>query len=365
MKSLQYEKKKQKLLKNFSGALRNGRTISLQKKTISNLFRYKERKKNTVNIPLSDFNNIIKIDAKNKILEVEGLTTYEKIVDYCLPYNLLPTVTPELKNITIGGAIVGIGIESTCYKYGFVHDGLIEADILTPEGKIITCTKTNYYKDLFHALGNSYGTFGYILRAKIKLHDAKPYVHIKNIRYYNVKTFVNAMNNATKDKNIDFIESLLFSKNELYLMLSKYIDNVSYTDNIYRGEYFYKLCRKKKDAYLTIKDYIFRYDPDWFWNFPETFIYKLFRKIAPLSLRNSAFYTRYIKFKKKIFEEKNDKERLIQDWEVTWNKAEELTNFALENVNLGKNPWLAVPIKVLSSNPIYPLKINKLYYNLG
>ena len=115
-----------------------------------------------------------------------------------------------------------------------------------------------------------------------------------------------------------------------------------------------------------MKDYIFRYDPDWFWNFPETLLFRLFRKIAPLSMRNSAFYTKYINWKKKMFGEKNNnQERLIQDWEVPWSKAEELTNFAFDNINLGKNPWLVVPIKVVSSNTIYPLKKNELYYNLG
>src|SRR3989344_7893882 len=153
-----YDNKKYNLIRDFSQVVKSGKKILLKKKTISNLFRYGERKKEyAVTVSLSQFNQIIKIDTNKKILEVEGLTTYEKIADYCLNYNLLPTVTPELKNITIGGAIVGIGIESTCYKYGFVHDGLIEADILSPNGKIITCNNKEN-KDLFYALGNSYGT---------------------------------------------------------------------------------------------------------------------------------------------------------------------------------------------------------------
>ena len=216
-----YNNKKERVLKDFSEVLKTGKRIVLQKSTISNLFRYRDRKKgDSISIQLSDFNNVISIDKENKAFEVEGLATYESIVNYCLKFNLLPLVTPELKSITIGGAIVGIGIESTCYKYGFVHDGLIEADVLTPNGKIITCNKVKN-KDLFYSLGNSYGTFGYVLRAKIKLHDVKPYVHIRNIRYDNIKSFIEAMHDATKDKEVEFIESLLFSKNELYLMLSK------------------------------------------------------------------------------------------------------------------------------------------------
>ncbi|MBS3168089.1 FAD-binding oxidoreductase [Candidatus Woesearchaeota archaeon] len=362
-----YEEKKKRLIAEFAEVKRLNKKVLLKKKTVSNLFRYGDRNKtDAATISLSKFNNIINIDVKGKILEVEGLVTYEKIVDYCLNYNLVPLVTPELKNITIGGATVGIGIESTCYKYGFVHDGLVEVDVLTPNGDVLTCTRINKNKDLFNALGNSYGTLGYVLRAKIKLYDVKPYVHIKNIKFDNVKSFIDSMYKATTDPDVEFIEALIFSKNELYLMLSKCVDKTPYLDDVYRGEIFYKLPRKKRDIYLTIKDYIFRYDPDWFWNFPERPFYKLFRKIAPKGMRNSGFYTRYINWKKKFFNEKDEgKERLIQDWEVPWDKAIELTNFALNNVNLGKNPWLAVPIKVVSSATIYPLKKNQLYYNLG
>ncbi|MBS3174876.1 FAD-binding oxidoreductase, partial [Candidatus Woesearchaeota archaeon] len=103
-----YDNKKYNLIRDFSQVVKSGKKILLKKKTISNLFRYGERKKEyAVTVSLSQFNQIIKIDTNKKILEVEGLTTYEKIADYCLNYNLLPTVTPELKNITIGGAIVG------------------------------------------------------------------------------------------------------------------------------------------------------------------------------------------------------------------------------------------------------------------
>ncbi|MBI2148644.1 FAD-binding oxidoreductase [Candidatus Woesearchaeota archaeon] len=219
---------------------------------------------------------------------------------------------------------------------------------------------------IFQALGNSYGTLGYILRAKIKLHEVKPYVYIKNIKYENIKFFIKAMLDATKNNDVDAIESLIFSKRELYLMLSKFVDKVPYEDNIFRGIKFYKLPVQKNEIYLSTKDYIFRYDPDWFWNFPEGPFFEFLRKILPLSMRNSAFYTKYLKWKNKIFKEKNERrERLIQDWEVPWNNAEELIKFALENISLGKNPWLVVPIKIVSNSTIYPLKKVDLYFNLG
>jgi FAD/FMN-containing dehydrogenase len=96
---------------------------------------------------------------------------------------LLPPVSPELKHITIGGATVGIGIESTCFRHGFVHDALLEADVLLPNGSVVTCTPDNECRDLFFALPNSYGTLGYILRAKLRLEPAKPFVELAITRF--------------------------------------------------------------------------------------------------------------------------------------------------------------------------------------
>ena len=106
--------------------------LRLQKSTISNLFRYQPRGAAARRLSLGEFNHVLGIDNAGRTVEVEGLTTYETVVRYCLEHGLLPLVAPELKHITVGGATVGIGIESTCYRYGFVHDGLREADVLLP-----------------------------------------------------------------------------------------------------------------------------------------------------------------------------------------------------------------------------------------
>ena len=34
----------------------------------------------------------------------------------------MPAVVPQLKSITLGGAVAGVGIEATSFRYGLVHD---------------------------------------------------------------------------------------------------------------------------------------------------------------------------------------------------------------------------------------------------
>ena len=343
--------------------------LRLQKSTISNLFRYQPRGAAARRLSLGEFNHVLGLDKAAHTVEVEGLTTYETVVRHCLEHGFLPLVAPELKHITVGGATVGIGIESTCFRYGFVHDGLREADVLLPSGTIVTARADNEHADLFDALPNSYGTLGYILRAKIALHRAGPYVHLHVEKFRNAAAYLEAMRVATESPDLQFVEGLFFEDNRFFLMTGRFVDKVPYCDDIVRRDVFYRLVEKRRDIYLKTFDYIFRYDPDWFWNVPETGFYDLFRRHAPERWRNSAFYTRYVAAKRKALTSlgiRDDRmEPLIQDWEVPWRHAEELIRFAIDNVDLASRPWAAVPIRAPRRPTLYPIEPNELYFNLG
>jgi FAD/FMN-containing dehydrogenase len=343
--------------------------LRLEKSTISNLFRYQPRGAAARRLSLGEFNHVLGLDAAARIVEVEGLTTYETVVRHCLEHGFLPLVAPELKHITVGGATVGIGIESTCFRYGFVHDGLREADVLLPSGRIVTARADNEHADLFAALPNSYGTLGYILRAKIALHPAGPYVHLHVQRFTEITAYLDAMAAATESPDLSFVEGLFFGDGRYFLMTGRFVDRVDSCDDIVRANVFYRLVESRRDIYLKTFDYIFRYDPDWFWNVPETPFYGLFRRYAPESWRNSAFYTRYVALKNKLLGALGVRdermEPLIQDWEVPWRHGAELVRFAVANIDLAGRPWAAVPIKAPRQPTLYPIAPNELYFNLG
>jgi FAD/FMN-containing dehydrogenase len=343
----------------------------LNKSTVSNLFRYQPAaSRRRTGVSLAAFNRVIEVDAGRSTLDVEGLATFETIVTATLGSGLLPLVSPELKHITIGGATVGIGIESSGFRHGFVHDSLIEAEVLLPGGRIVLARLDNEYADLFRALPNSYGTLGYILRAKIRLMPAKPWVHLRTERFSKLAPFLEAMRSATDDPSVDFTEGLFYAGGPFYLTNTRFAAQVPRVEDIVRDHIFYKLIQHQRDAYLTTRDYIFRYDPEWFWNLPETWSYRLFRRYAPLTLRNSGFYTRYARWKRMLLERlprsaTEDVEPLIQDWEVPWERAEELIEFATRETDLGGKPWVVTPIRTPAKPTLYPMEADRLYLNLG
>ncbi len=345
--------------------------VYLRKGTSSNLFRYGRRQRRTGKaVSLKDFNHTLALDPVAGTLDVEGLTTYQNVVSWCLNKGFLPTVAPELKHITVGGATVGIGIESSGHRHGFVHDGLLEADVLLPGGEVVTCSPDNEYADLFHGLPNSYGTLGYILRARIRVVPAKPFVRLRNHRFDDIGVYLDSMESAAREHRAEFIDGLFYSRQEQYLTLADMIDQPGDLDGIYGRSIFHRTLRERAQMLLRTEDYIFRYDPDWFWNIPETAPYQWFRRLAPRAMRSSGFYNRYVATKYRLMgrlgiEPDRSQEQLIQDWEVPWAKAGELVELALGQVDLQGQPWVALPIRSQGNATLYPLQPNILYFNLG
>jgi FAD/FMN-containing dehydrogenase len=233
----------------------------------------------------------------------------------------------------------------------------------------VTCSAHNEFSDLFHALPNSYGTLGYILRAKIRIEPAKPFVELGITRFDDAAKYLDAMREATERNDVDFVEGLFFEDGRYFLKLGYMRDHLDAVDDILRRNIYYRLVEERDTIRLTTLDYIFRYDTEWFWNIPETTFYSLFRRFAPVRFRNSGYYTKHIAREARLrafFGMKpKDSEPLIQDWEVPWEHAAELMKFCLGEVDLEGRPWAAVPIKTPQQPTLYPIEPDKLYFNLG
>src|ERR1700720_3083428 len=126
------------LVAGFDAAKTSGIPISLQK-TTSNLFRRREQTARH-KLDVRSFDAVLRVDPDRMIADVEGMTTYEALVDETLRDGLLPAVVPQLKTITVGGAVSGLGIESSSFKYGLVHETVEKMEILTGDGSLVTCS---------------------------------------------------------------------------------------------------------------------------------------------------------------------------------------------------------------------------------
>ena len=65
----------------------------------------------------------------------------------------MPLVVPQLRTITIGGAVTGLGIESSSFRNGLPHESVREMRGSSPAtGEVVTATPDGEHADLFRAL---------------------------------------------------------------------------------------------------------------------------------------------------------------------------------------------------------------------
>src|SRR5687767_12081814 len=161
-------------------ALRQGAGPVALAKDTSNLFRDRAASSRR-RLDVRGFNQVLSV--QENFVEAEGMTSYEELTRACLAQGVMPAVVPQLKTITLGGAVAGVGIESSSHRHGLVHDTMLELDVLLGDGRVVGCTPGNAHADLFHGFPNSYGTLGYALRVKAKTIPVKPYVRLTHLPF--------------------------------------------------------------------------------------------------------------------------------------------------------------------------------------
>ena len=65
-----------------------------------------------------DMPDILEINEDKRIVTVEPMVTIGKLNDFLVGQGWTLPVVPELDDLTIGGLVMGGGIESTSHKYG-------------------------------------------------------------------------------------------------------------------------------------------------------------------------------------------------------------------------------------------------------
>ncbi|GAA2007699.1 FAD-binding oxidoreductase [Nocardiopsis rhodophaea] len=378
----------QRLRRDYA-ALPPGAPVRLAKPT-SNLFRFRDPSA-TQPLDVSAFSSVISVDPVERVAEVGGMTTYEDLVAATLPHGLMPLVVPQLRTITLGGAVTGMGIEASSFRNGLPHESVQEIEILTGAGDTVVARRDNEYRDLFHGFPNSYGTLGYSLRLRIELEPVKPYVHLRHLRFGDAKEAMDAFARICADaeyegEQVDFIDGVAFGPGELYLTLAAFVDSAPWASDYTGHDIYYQSIPRYAGPgpgdYLTIHDYLWRWDTDWFWCSRAFGVQNpTVRRFWPRSLKRSDVYRRLVALDRRTdfsrllarYTGKRQSEPLIQDIEVGVERGAEFLDFF--HAEIGMTPVWMCPLRLRERAapaegephvwPLYPLEQDRLYINFG
>ncbi len=363
-----YALKKQRLV----DAVRAAEGVVRLQKNTSNLFRSRDRGARS-RLDVRSLNEVIGLDAAAGTVEVEGMTPYETLADACLAEGRMPCVVPQLKSITIGGAVSGIGIESSSFRHGLPHESVLSMEVLLADGEVVECTPDNEHADLFHGIPNSYGTLGYVLKLTARTLPVKPFVQLVHRRYDDPAEYFDAVAAACAG-NVNFVDGTVFAPGEMYLSEGRFADAAPYTSDYTFLKIFYRSIRERREDYLSVRDYLWRWDSDWFWCSKNVFAQHLpVRLLLGRKHLNSVTYQKIMRWNDRVGLTRRinalvDRrtESVIQDVDIPIANAPAFLDFFQREI--GIRPLWICPIgghDPTRRYPLYPLSGDGLYINFG
>jgi FAD/FMN-containing dehydrogenase len=235
--------------------------VSLRKKAASHQVpKAGDPKYSDERIDVADLNAILRIDVESRTCTAESGVTFVDLVAATMEHGLVPVVVPELKTITIGGAVSGCSIESTSFKYGGFHDTCLEYEVITATGQVLVCTPDNPHRLLFQMMHGTFGTLGILSKLTFRLMPATPFVKVTYEKYRTLDEFQRAVWRHFERQDIDFMDGMIFAPDELVLNAGSFVEEAPYTNRYDWMKIYYLSTRERSDDYLRTADYFFRYD---------------------------------------------------------------------------------------------------------
>jgi FAD/FMN-containing dehydrogenase len=357
-------------------------------KPTSNLFRART-KRDARGLDASGLTGVLGVDPETHTADVAGMCTYEDLVAATLPYGLSPLVVPQLKTITLGGAVSGLGIESASFRNGLPHESVLEMDILTGAGELLTASRSQR-PDLFRAFPNSYGTLGYSTRLRIELEPIAPFVALRHVRFRSLREMVAAMERIIDTGGqggtpVDYLDGVVFSADESYLCVGRRTTTPGPVSDYTGKNIYYQSIQhdsvgveSTKDDRLTMHDYFWRWDTDWFWCSRAFGMQNpRLRRCWPRRYRRSSVYWKLVALDQRFgiadrIERRKSgsggrpaRERVVQDIEVPIERACDFLEWFLDNVPI--TPIWLCPLRLRDHDgwPLYPIRPDHTYVNIG
>lgn len=218
-------------------------------------------------------------------VRVEPMVNMGQLTHFLIPKGYTLPVLPEMDDLTVGGLVMGVGIESSSHKYGLFNDkcNLLACEIILADGKVVKCSPDEN-SDLYDAIPWSYGTLGFLASATLRIIKCKEFVHIKyhacKTQQEAVKLFKELSEQGGEDAP-DFVEALSYSHDEMVIMPAWFASKKDHpklsvnTLSLWYKPWFYKYVQgylsksKPGEELLPLRDYYHRHTKSIFWELEQ------------------------------------------------------------------------------------------------
>jgi len=172
-----------------------------------------------------------------------------------------------------------------------------------------------------------------------------PYVRIKHVRHTDPQNYFKDLEARCRAKDADFIDGTVFSDAEMYITLGHFAGSAPYTSDYSFEHIYYRSIQEKQTDWLATKDFIWRWDTDWFWCSKNLFAQNpLVRKLMGRERLNSTTYAKVMRWNSRwgftrAFSASPARRRSpsIQDVDIPIARAPEFLAFFLEEIGISRS----------------------------
>jgi len=136
---------------------------------------------------------------------VDSGARWSTVLSATLPLHLVPPALPDHLELTVGGTLSVGGVGGMSFRYGAVTDNVLELDVVTGDGRLVTCSPTQH-ADLFDLVRAGLGQYGVIVRATLRLVAAHDTVRCYRLGYHDIATFTDDQRLLIDERTTSYLE---------------------------------------------------------------------------------------------------------------------------------------------------------------
>ena len=314
--------------------------------SISPQYRLYKNKSTRINVDLHD---ILELDTDGLTVRTEPCVNMGQLSHFLIRHGFTCPILPEMDDLTVGGMIMGVGIETSSHKYGLFNDhvNVVDMELVMADGSVVTCDKKNN-RDLYDAVFWSYGTLGFLVSVKLRIVPCEPYVKLRYIPCHTPDDGVSVFRGLSESEDPpDFVEALAYSKDKMVVMAGTFATREEASTNSHLQNpigrwykpWFYKhvesflgvkeVGKEPSYEYIPLRDYYHRHTRSIFWELREIIPignHPVFRFLLGWAVPPKVSFLKLTQTK--ALAELYEKKHVIQDMLVPTSKmAEALTVF--------------------------------------
>jgi FAD/FMN-containing dehydrogenase len=210
-------------------------------------------------------------------------------------------------------------------------------------------------------------------------------VALRNVRFTRLTELTDAIADVVakgewEGRPVDAMDGVVFSPGESYLVLGSFTDEPERPSDYTGQDIYYRSLRRRVRDTLSGRDYLWRWDTDWFWCSAAFGVqHPVVRRLWPARWRRSDVYHRLVRLEHRHqvaarvdrWRGRPARERVVQDVEIPLDATAEFLRWFDREV--GMTPVWLCPLRLREPAgpgsarawPLYPLHPGRTYVNVG